>query len=76
MKKLQYFVLGPVLPVITLKKQSFRYNLILYCNRHADSVLDEYTRHRLLFAIRFRFTFSKQVATANWLTLTLPSPVK
>ena len=32
-----------------IKKWNIRYNLTLYCNSHAYSVLDEYTRHGLFF---------------------------
>ena len=55
-----------------------RYNLILCYNIHAYSVFDEYTRHRLLFAIHISFTLSKVFKKAaianNWSIYERPSP--
>ena len=70
MKKRRYFVLRRVYSSCVKKekiKQLFRCNLILCYDSHAHSAFDEYTRYRVLFATRFRYTLFEQVATADWL---------
>ena len=47
-------------------KQSFRHNFACGCY-NMESVFDEYTRHRLLYAAHFRHTLTQEGVTANWL---------